>query len=126
MRELTMEETRFVSGGGNLDRDSGYSKGQLSGGTRSSATAKGVGKGADGGAIMDHTLEAAKNPGNNPGFWNSWTGKTLTAVGNAFKTNGTPDFSQYNAMGDYSGRSSENTSRATGLRTSDRSYNRPH
>ncbi|MCP5939700.1 hypothetical protein NL351_27695, partial [Klebsiella pneumoniae] len=67
MRELTEHEISFVVGGGALDRDTGYSKGQTSSNSKSSsATGKGIGKGADGGSIMDHTYEASRLPSNNP------------------------------------------------------------
>jgi hypothetical protein len=107
MRELPEQEISFVCGGGAMDRDTGYSKGQISGNSKSSsAMGKGIGKGADGGSIMDHTYEAARNPGNNPGR-ESLFGYIGQAVKSAFKGGGTPDFGAYNAMGDYTGGSGD-------------------
>ncbi|MBN9138072.1 hypothetical protein [Phyllobacterium sp.] len=106
MRELTEHEISFVVGGGALDRDTGYSKGQTSSNSKSSsATGKGIGKGADGGSIMDHTYEASRLPSNNPkDNLLSYIGQ---AIKSAFKGGGTPDFGAYNAMGDYTGGSGD-------------------
>lgn len=64
-----------------------------------------MGKGADGGSIMDRTYESSRLPSNNPkDNLFSYIGR---AIRSAFKGGGTPDLGAYNAMGDYTGGSGD-------------------
>ncbi|GAJ97015.1 hypothetical protein RRH01S_29_00430 [Rhizobium rhizogenes NBRC 13257] len=72
----------------------------------SNSYSQGVGVGVKDGYSFDGQIAASKDPSNNPGWSGSFLGKTVGG-------GGAPDYSEYNAMGDYGGggSSSGNTGR---------------